>query len=151
MDKITIIGDLSHVTSYLNAFFNSGVKSIVGALDFSNVTSAGGANAVCYYCTRLEDVRFAPNTLSYGSNNSFYYATKLTDDSLVSIANGFKDGVTGQSFSLPTALKTRTLEIMGNVSQVTDNGVTYNFFTADPEGTTSLNSFITVTKGWTLA
>ena len=40
---------------------------------------------------------------------------------------------------------------MGTVSQVVDGEDTYDFFTADPDGATTLTQFITTTKGWTLA
>ena len=100
-------------------------------------------------CQRLQNIRYAPNCIE--NTTRFASCTRLTAESVISIGNGLKDGVTGQTLSLHATPKARTLEIMGTVSQFTENEVTYNFFTADESGTTSLNAFITTIKGWTLA
>ena len=97
----------------------------------------------------LTYVRCVPNVLEYdfGFDNS----SLLTDESIVSIANALKDGITGHSIKFHATPKARCNSIMGTVSQVTEGGVTYNLFTANAQGATTLTSFITTTKGWTLA
>lgn len=98
-------------------------------------------------CTDLEYINFAPNCcqapLSFGSSS------KLTDAGLVAIANCLMAG--SATLTLHATPKARCSTLMGTVSQVTESGVTYDFFTADANGTVSLQSFITTTKGWTLA
>lgn len=119
--------------------------------DLSFVTSAVSARFLFNYCSNLKEIRFVPNSLPIFQTSMFNACTSLSDASIVYIGNALMDGVTSQTLSLPTNIKARTLEIMGTVSQVTDNGVTYNFFTAEPEGSITLNYFITTIKGWTLA
>jgi len=80
----------------------------------------------------------------------FRQSPLLTDQSLVSIANGFC-ALHTSTLTLHATPKAKLSTIMGTVSQVTDDTGTYDFFTADENGTVTLMDFITNTKGWTVA
>ena len=79
-------------------------------------------------------------------------ACPLNQDSLVSIANGLKEG-SSLTLTLSSARKTMCDSIMGTVEEVLDEEqqVDHHKFVVDANGTTTLTSFITTTKGWTLA
>ena len=150
LKKITLL-NLGKPTSFYQCFQRDfQLEEIDADLDFTDVVRSQTQQAF-EYCEALQTVRFVPNTIGALSNNTFTNCMSLSDASLVYIANGLKDGVTGETLTLHATPKTRTLAIMGTVSQVTEDGVTYNFFTADEQGTTSLNAFITQVKGWSLA
>ena len=107
--------------------------------------------------TKLETLLIKPNTmgvldLSSHSGNTMNVSScsLLTDESLVSIANGC-NATNTSSISFHGTPKARLSTIMGTVSQVTDDTGTYDFFTADANGTVTLIDFITNTKGWTVA
>lgn len=123
------------------------------------------------YRKNLEEVYAKIRVLLTNVNNQFTGATKLktifwqenkqtiavkisdcplTEESLVSLANGLS-GTTTATLTLSSSKKTLCNSIMGTVSQVTDGGDTYDFFTQDDSGTVTLADFITNTKGWTLA
>ena len=72
-------------------------------------------------------------------------SSKLTTDSLISIANGLVAG--NYTLTLHATSKTNCDTIMGYV----DNTKGYDVFVADESGTVTLSEFITVTKGWSLA
>lgn len=99
-------------------------------------------------CTALKYINFVPDRcqmpLPLGNSSA------LTDAGLVAIANGLKGG-DAKTVTLHATPKARCAQIVGTVSQVTDDSGTYDFFTADAGGTVTLTDFITNTKGWTLA
>lgn len=100
--------------------------------------------------TNLVEFYLVPNKVTTGGVG--IETGVLEDASLVSVANAIADGVTGQTLTISNATtKAKCDTIMGTVSQVTEDDVTYNFFTQSEDGTVSLASFITNTKGWTLA
>lgn len=101
----------------------------------------------------LISVRFLPNNIAKASTNRFIsWSPLLEDDSIISLANALMYSDASQTLALDATPKARCDEILGTVSQVTDEGgVTYDFFTVDPAGTVTLTEFITNTKGWTLA
>lgn len=108
-------------------------------------------NTNMWFNAALKNVEFAPNSI-YGYAYTFFQNTpNLSDDTIISVCNALRaDSVS--TFTLEATPKARCEEILGTVSQVTDEGgVTYDFFTADSAGTITLTEFITVTKGWTLA
>lgn len=155
LKKVTMVCDFKTKAVNLQYFFYgcASLEEIYCDFDFSqNVLS--NTNAIIRVfdgCENLTRLRFVPNSIYDLNSSTFGRCSALSDDSIVSIANGLMDNRTGQTLTLHATPKARTLEIMGTVSQVTEEGATYNFFTADEQGTTSLNSFITQTKGWTLA
>ena len=76
-------------------FQSSGVKKIIGVLDFSSATNT---NFMFRGCTNLEDVRFAPNTLSISTSLS--NSGKLTSESVQSIIDGLTTVETAQTLTL---------------------------------------------------
>lgn len=97
----------------------------------------------------LNEIYFLPNTCTTGGDG--VTTGVLIDASLVSLANALK-AVSSQTIKLTNATtKAKCSTIMGTVSQVTEGGETYDFFTQDASGTVTLADFITTTKGWTLA
>lgn len=105
----------------------------------------------------LKNVTCKPNTLGQldmiASNRNWWNlsgSNLLTDASLCQIANALCATHTS-TLTLHATPKARCSTLMGTVSQVTDDTGTYDFFTADANGTVTLADFITATKGWTLA
>ncbi len=136
---------------------NTSLKSI-HTLDLSR---CGGANYALGNGfgnqNKLETLLIVPNTMgklpfsTYSGNVlNLQPCSLLTDDSLVSIANGCNATNTStiQFHSTPRA---RLSAIIGSVSTHTDDDGNYDFFTADENGTVTLLDFITNTKGWTVA
>ena len=108
-------------------------------------------NGIEWFNTALKNVEFAPNSIHGYAYTFFNNTPNLSDDTIISVCNALRaDSVS--TFTLEATPKARCDEILGTVSQVTaEDGVTYDFFTADPAGTATLTEFITNTKGWTLA
>lgn len=98
---------------------------------------------------QLEEIRAIPNTAFYGFPD-FSGCAHLSNESAVSIANAL-GATTGMTLKLSGTTKTKSSTIVGTVSQVTEDSSTYDFFTADENGTVTLLNFITNTKGWTVA
>lgn len=126
-----------------------------------NFSGCGGANYRVgngfKYCSELKNVTLKANTLGQldmidSSKNWLSLSTSplLTDESLISIANGLCATYVS-TLALHNTSKARCGEILGSISSVTDDTGTYNFFTANQSGNTTLTEFITVTKGWTLS
>lgn len=146
LTSVTINGDLSRVTNYSDMVkANCGLQRLDGTpLNFSSVTNAnfsiwsGNASRVL---TSLSYVRYAENTLKV---NHSVFCSALSDESLVSIANGLQAGA--HTLTLQQEAKDRLSAIVGTVS----NNGTYDVFAKDGGGTTLL-SFVTTTKGWTIA
>lgn len=91
--------DLTKFSRNLNAdisylcFGSSALKSILGALDLSNVTNANYA----FFCASLVDVEIVPNTISCDIRfNSAY----LSDASIQSIIDGLADLTGGTAKTL---------------------------------------------------
>lgn len=119
------------------------LQEIDAEIDFSRMTANSWFNTFAL-CRALQEVRIVPGSIKFTvATNNFQNCTALSDDSIVSISNGLDGSATGQSISLPEAIKTRCGQIVGTVS----DGV----FTQDDTGSVTLTDFITNTKGWTLA
>lgn len=101
--------------------------------------------------TNLTEFYVVPNVITSG--DAGMNTGVLIDASLVSVANALKGGLaTPQTLTISNATtKAKCNTIVGTVSQVTEGGETYDFFTQDASGTVTLADFITNTKGWTLA
>lgn len=93
----------------------------------------------------MEDMRFLPNTV--GISTDWSASSVLTDETLVSLANGLLDNG-ALTVTLSDASKERCAAILGAVSTV-DEG--YSFFYMDEAGAVTLTEFITTVKGWTVA
>lgn len=115
----------------------SALREIDCELDFTDATSV---NIMFSGASALREVRFKSKSLALdiSLSNSRY----LTDESLVSIANGL-DPAAAKTLTLHADSLARCGEIMGTVVGDT--------FTADENGTVALDDFITDTKGWTLS
>lgn len=149
--KITIRADFSDLSSLYHSFReNSNLEIIDATLDLTKCTNTSYLYGTFFGCSALREIRFKPNTLAINNGGIFSGCNSLSDETLLSIANCLKDGLV-KTLTLPTSKKTRCGQIIGNVSQVTEDEITYNFFTADESGTITLAQFITQTKGWTLA
>lgn len=147
-DLISIdLGEKLIVSSMYIAFrFCTNLETITTEFDCSNVLSTGQMNAFGN-CNKLKDIRFTANTIKIST--PIQQSSQLSDASLVSIANGLNESVSGQSLTLHATPKAKLSTIMGTVTMDSTN--TFHIFTADGSGTTSLADFIVNTKGWAIA
>jgi len=151
-ETIEIGFDTSHITNWSGAFENNyGTKTILGELDCSAATNMSNAFS-CYAGydaggDALRNITFKQNTIPVST--SFKGQKVLTNASLISIANGLNESVTGKSIELQAIPKATIQTLMGTVAL--DETSTYHVFTADESGTVTLQDFITSTKGWTIA
>lgn len=146
IETVKINGNLCNVTGWNYTFFRCPLLHTIDAdIDFSACSNYGDTTFAG--CGSLENVRFVPNTV--GIRISFGDDGKLSTQSVVSIANGLKAGTT--TLFLHADVKARCETILGTVSTITDGETSYDFFTADENGDTTLTEFITQVKGWTLA
>ncbi len=126
---------------------NTALKTISGT-PFA-LTQALGANYTAFLNSKVVDVRFYENKsaqeIRLGSVSTF------SDATLVSIANALEVSQGAATLTLHSTPKGRLSSIVGTVSSVTRGAETYDKFTADANGTVTLQDFITTTKGWTLA
>ena len=161
LKKISIYDNSPRDINYQRTFQSCAeLEEVESVFDWSALTNTNYVICTFQYCGNLKEVKFVPNSIPFLFALTFGDCSSLSDASIISIANGLKDGVTGQTLTLHATPKARTLEIMGNVSQRTkiinegtesEETITYNFFTQDDNGEMSLNAFITTVKGWTLA
>lgn len=135
-------------------------KSLLSIHTLDLSLCGGGANTVGEFArkqTKLTDLRIVPNTcgkkpLSGYSGNSVDLVTNisLSDNSLISVANGL-NATNTSTVRFASDLKAKCSNIMGSVSQASDDDGVYDYFTRDDSGTVTLADFITQIKGWTLA
>lgn len=92
--------------------------------------------------SNLEEIRFVPNSMTYNGTYNFSQHGKLSDASLVSIANAMAEN-TSKAIDLHADVIARLPNIMGTVSDGT--------FALDANGTITLQDFIANTKGWTVS
>jgi hypothetical protein len=97
-------------------------------------------------CPNLKKIIFKENTIKF--NISFSSSPLLEDDTIISIANGLNESVTSQTLTLHATSKAKCSTIMGTVDSTTYD---YKVFVPSESGTISLEEFITIEKGWTLA
>ena len=138
------------VTDFYRMFRNCDrLQTIDFVLDTSHGTDLG---AMFASCLALKNVRFRPNRIR--RDISFLNSSSLTLNSLVSIANGLSEDVTGYYLTLHTSLSANggildtTTGTYETIYEEYDN---YDIFTADGEpvqGHTTLRQFITNVKGW---
>lgn len=142
LKNIKITGNLSGVYSYVHFIdFSSNIEVLDMEFDFTSCSTQQIFHEFGPDNILLTDIRFKSKTL--GQNCNILKLKALNDVSLISIANGISDSVTGKTLTLNATHKARLSTIMGVVSGGT--------FTADVSGTVSLEEFITITKGWTIA
>lgn len=137
---VELDGTLTGANNSQAVFYNNkSLRSVVGgSFDLSAVSNLTnfGKNA-----DKLETVSFVSSSIKVTID--FYHSTSLSDDSLVSIANGLDATASAQTLRLDSTVKARCQTLMGTVAD--------GLFTADASGTVTLADFITATKGWTLA
>jgi hypothetical protein len=137
------VGDTPYAVPVQFAW-NTGIHKLLGTpVLYENINTATNRR---FNAPNLDEIYFVPNKIAVGG---VFSSGTLVNASLVSLANALKSGTA--TLTLSSANKGNCSAITGTVSQVTDGGNTYDFFTADPNGTVTLTEFITTTKGWTLA
>lgn len=156
----TVTNPIQNMKKVRTLKFTTDVSPIAGSQFLNNdnlykclgtpitITAFGSGTYKKMNAIALTEIYFVPNQCASGGD---VVTGVLIDASLVSLANALQ-AVSGQTITILNATtKARCSTLMGTVSQVTDGGVTYDFFTQDASGTVSLENFITQTKGWTLA
>ena len=99
LEEVDLNFSTKKITVCANAFNNSTVKKIIGVLDFSSATNVTN---MFNNCTNLEEVTFAPNTLSLSI--SLAQSSKLTSESVQSIIDGLATVETAQTLTLNKAI-----------------------------------------------
>ena len=98
--EIVLNFSTKNVVQYDYAFRQcSGLKKIIGVLDFSSATNVTN---MFLSCTNLEEVTFAPNTLSISI--SLANSSKLSTESVQSIIDGLATVETAQNLTLHTSV-----------------------------------------------
>lgn len=144
LTSVELVGDTSTVTNWGDCFYGQmNLVEIKGSpLDFTSATvvTAFGFGNANRALTSLEYIRFVPSTIK--KSISFINCTALTNASIVSIANGLYAGAF--TLTLSSSISDKLSTIYGTVS----DGV---FTETGNSSDTTLLSFITSTKGWTIA
>jgi hypothetical protein len=94
LEEVVLNFSTKNIISYSGAFLYSGVKRIIGVLDFSSATKP----SMFYCCYKLEEVAFAPNTLSLSI--ALGQSSNLTSESVQSIIDGLATVETAQTLTL---------------------------------------------------
>lgn len=114
-------------------FYNSKIEVIDGLIDMTYRTSD------LTLTSHLKECRFVSSTIhgDFSINN----CASLSKESIISIANGLTAGVTATIDIRKSSALTIIQNVVGNVVD--------GSFVEDETGTTTLESFIVETKGWT--
>lgn len=130
-------------TGYVNGEFQSAfqsasnLKKVLGSpLDLYTSSNTN----TFYYASALEEIRFVPSRIT--NNLNLAQCSKLSDASIISLANGLRSDVSGKTLKFHSDVSAKLPNMMGTVTD--------GIFTADVSGTVTLQDFITTTKGWTL-
>lgn len=161
IETVTVNASDGKFALYRGCFFGcpnlTTINGTITGLDNAGVGGSGTTNDTFYGCASLANVTFAPNIINFntklntGAVNGVYPTDNFTNETLVSLANALMNvPESSLTLTLSTTAKAKLAGIMGDVSQVTDGDTSYDLFTANEAGSTSLESFITTTKGWTL-
>lgn len=120
----------------------SNLEEIYGEpFDTSGITSASNMPNFTM-CSNFKKITFVNSCINF--NIAFENSPLLEDNTLISIANGLNGTSTGQSVKMNATPKARCSTIMGTVN---GQGV----FEESSSGTTSLEEFITIEKGWSIS
>lgn len=151
LEKITFIGDTFGVGKLLGLVGKCPRLHTVDAyLPVDKHLGATNDYNPIYGSPAIENIRYIPNSSPTTVTVVYHqWQSKLSDTSVISLANGLSAN-TG-TLTLHADVKTRCGTILGRVSTVTEGETSYDFFTADGNGDTTLTEFITQVKGWTLA
>jgi len=122
------------------------LKTINGELDLTNCSTT---NSITYWFSGntqspsvIEEFRIKPNSIKHSPGTNFGNSAVISNDSLVSLANGLSPEVTGGVLKLVDTHKTKIASITGT----NDDGL----FVMSQSGALSLADFITTVKGWTI-
>jgi hypothetical protein len=137
---LNLYSSTASVTSFLECFYNIPIVTINGVLDLSAATGLSGA----FSAGSLVTVSFVANTIKI---SIAFTSPNLSNASLVSIANGLLEGASAKTLTMHATSKTNMDNLMGDVTGSAGSYV----FTANAGGATSLSTFITTNKGWTIA
>ena len=146
--KLTLNTDINPVLGSQFLYIGS-IQRVLGTPLIA--TDLGGTGLYKKFnSTSLREFYLVPNKISGGGGVD---TGVLEDATVISLANALKGGLaTAQTLTIFNATtKAKCSTIVGTVSQVTEGGETYDFFTQDDSGTVTLADFITTVKGWTLA
>lgn len=143
LKRVILNADTSGGARFDNLFSGrNALEEIEGAFDLTGMTYFDKALPV----GALREVRFVPNTIKNDFNPFGYpnwdVVSTLSNDSLVSMANGLDSTASGKTFKIAKGIGPKLQSILGTVSE--------GIFTADEEGETNLQAFITGVKGWTV-
>lgn len=108
LEDVVLCFSTKTITVFNTTFQNSGVKRISGVLDFSSTTNA---SSTFWGCANLEDVRFAPNTLSISM--SLASSSNLTSGSVQSIIGGLAAVETARTLTLNANTKILQSQVDG--------------------------------------
>ena len=140
-DTVKLKGALQSFGSY-----TYDLETIDGDLDFSAVDSWTYSN--WFIGSKIAHIRLIKNSAATIGTMDFSQCNYLDETSLISIANGLADTTGAHYLKLHSTRKTMLGQITGIVSE--DQTGTYHIFTQDSNGPTTLQDFITNTKGWTI-
>ena len=128
---------------------NSSCTRIIGKA--LNVSTFGNGTYRRFNSTNLVEFYLLPNRVTLGESG--ITTGTLIDASVISVANGLKEGLeTQQTITISNAATKAKLDtIVGTVSVVDDGDTTYHLFAEDAGGETTLRNFIENTKGWVIA
>ena len=100
IEEVELNFSTENVTNFNNCFSSIGnIKTIYGTLDFSSATDV---SYMFNSCANLEEVTFAPKTLSLSI--SLAQSSKLTSESVQSIVDGLATVETAQTLTLNKAI-----------------------------------------------
>lgn len=102
LEEIVLNFSTKNIKDYTQAFSScTALKKIDGVLDFSSATNV----QYMFGCQNLEEVTFAPNTLSLSI--SLAQSSKLTSESIQSIIDGLATVTTAQTLTLHADVKAK--------------------------------------------
>lgn len=100
LEEIVLEFSTKNIKEYNQTFSNcKKLKRILGTLDFSSATNI---DYIFANCDNLEEITFAPNTLSISI--SLYRSSKLTSESIQSIIDGLATVETAKTLTLYSAI-----------------------------------------------
>lgn len=136
----------SYGNLYCTFYYCSKLKKVSGTPLLSLSTQDSGVQNIFAGCSNLEEVRFVENCIKVTIDLSA--CSKLTNDTLISVANGLFEGVTGKTVRFHSTPKSRLQNIMGD--SVLDESETYHVFVESESGSMTLQNFINSVKAWSI-
>ena len=113
LKKIIAHDSFRYLSRFDSGFRDSGVQEIDG-LFYGDYTEPDMWSDTFYGCSALREIRFANNANE--NSISFNFSPLLSDNSLVSIANGLSDSASAQTISFNPVSVNRAINMYGIVS-----------------------------------